>query len=84
LVNAFEAFPRLLSPLKIGDVVFRNRMFAAPVNSAEIISDGQPSLEAVAYFERRLWAARRRSHTEKPTSTPTIIGKVDILAKSLE
>ena len=28
-------------------------MFASPVNSAEIISDGQPSLEAVAYFERK-------------------------------
>ncbi|NLT14652.1 MAG: FAD-dependent oxidoreductase [Clostridiales bacterium] len=53
MVNAFETFPHLLSPLKIGNVVFRNRMFASPVNSAEIISDGQPSLESVAYFERK-------------------------------
>jgi 2,4-dienoyl-CoA reductase-like NADH-dependent reductase (Old Yellow Enzyme family)/thioredoxin reductase len=53
LVNAFETFPHLLSPLKIGNVVFRNRMFASPVNSAEIIPDGQPSLDAVAYFERK-------------------------------
>jgi 2,4-dienoyl-CoA reductase-like NADH-dependent reductase (Old Yellow Enzyme family)/thioredoxin reductase len=53
LVNAFEAFPNLISPLKIGNVVFRNRMFASPVNSAEIVPDGQPSLEAVAYFERK-------------------------------
>ncbi|NLD37705.1 MAG: FAD-dependent oxidoreductase [Desulfatiglans sp.] len=53
MVNAFESFPRLLSPLKIGNVLFRNRMFAAPVNSADIISDGQPSLESVAYFERK-------------------------------
>lgn len=28
-------------------------MFASPVNSAEIIPDGQPSLDAVAYFERK-------------------------------
>lgn len=28
-------------------------MFASPVNSAEVIYDGQPSLEAVAYFERK-------------------------------
>ena len=53
MVNSFETFPHLLSPLKIGDVVFRNRMFASPVNSAEVIYDGQPSLEAVAYFERK-------------------------------
>jgi 2,4-dienoyl-CoA reductase-like NADH-dependent reductase (Old Yellow Enzyme family) len=53
MINAFESFPHLLSPLKIGNVLFRNRMFAAPVNSAEIIYDGQPSLEGVAYFERQ-------------------------------
>ena len=53
MVNAFETFPHLLSPLKIGNVVFRNRMFASPVNSAEVIYDGQPSLEAVAFFERK-------------------------------
>jgi 2,4-dienoyl-CoA reductase-like NADH-dependent reductase (Old Yellow Enzyme family)/thioredoxin reductase len=53
LVNAFETFPHLISPLKIGNLLFRNRMFASPVNSAEVIYDGQPSLEAVAYFERK-------------------------------
>ncbi len=53
MVNAFETFPHLISPLKIGNAVFRNRMFASPVNSAEVIYDGQPSLEAVAYFERK-------------------------------
>ena len=53
MVDAFESFSHLISPLKIGNVLFRNRMFAAPVNSAEIIPDGQPSLEAVAYFERK-------------------------------
>ncbi len=53
MVNAFETFPHLLSPLKIGNVVFRHRMFASPVNSAEVVIDGQPSLDAVAYFERK-------------------------------
>ena len=53
MISAFETFPHLLSPLKIGNVVFRNRMFASPVNSAEVIYDGQPSLDAVAYFERK-------------------------------
>ena len=53
MVNAFKSFPHLLSPLKIGNVVFRHRICASPVNSAEVIRDGQPSLEAVAYFERK-------------------------------
>jgi 2,4-dienoyl-CoA reductase-like NADH-dependent reductase (Old Yellow Enzyme family)/thioredoxin reductase len=53
VINAFETFPHLMSPLKIGNVIFRHRMFASPVNSAEVVADGQPSLEAVAYFERK-------------------------------
>ena len=53
MVNAKEAFPNLLSPIKIGGVMFRNRMFGAPVGSAEIEYDGQPSLENVMYFERK-------------------------------
>ncbi|MBN1766553.1 MAG: FAD-dependent oxidoreductase, partial [Sedimentisphaerales bacterium] len=53
MINAFETFPHLMSPLKIGNVIFRHRMFASPVNSAEIINDGQPSLDGVAYFERK-------------------------------
>lgn len=53
MINAFETFPHLMSPLKIGNVVFRHRMFGAPVSSAEVVIDGQPSLDAVAYFERK-------------------------------
>ena len=51
--NAFEMFPHLLSPLKIGNVMFRNRMFCAPISSAEIIYDGQPGIDAVMYHERK-------------------------------
>jgi 2,4-dienoyl-CoA reductase-like NADH-dependent reductase (Old Yellow Enzyme family) len=52
MVNAFETFPNLLSPLKIGSVVFRNRMFSAPTGHADIIADGQPGLDGVMAFER--------------------------------
>ena len=45
MVDAFEIFPNLLSPLKIGDVVFRNRMFCAPTGGADMIADGQPSTD---------------------------------------
>ena len=53
MVNAFKTFPNLLSPLKVGGVVFRNRMFCAPTGHTDIVSDGQPSLDAVMYFERK-------------------------------
>ncbi|MDR0310625.1 MAG: NAD(P)/FAD-dependent oxidoreductase [Acidobacteriota bacterium] len=53
MINAFETFPHLLSPLKIGSVVFRNRMFSAPISSAEVVYDGQPGIDAVMYHERK-------------------------------
>ena len=53
MINAFETFPHLLSPIKIGNVVFRNRMFGAPISSAEVVYDGQPGIDAVMYHERK-------------------------------
>ena len=53
MVNAYETFPHLLSPLKIGNVMFKNRIFASPISSAEIVIDGQPALQAVMYHERK-------------------------------
>ncbi len=53
MVNAFEKFPHLLAPLRIGNTVFRNRMFCAPTGHTDIMSTGQPSLDAVMYFERK-------------------------------
>ena len=52
MVNAFDAFPHLLTPLKIGSVLFKNRMFCAPTGETDIIADGQPSIEGVLSFER--------------------------------
>ncbi|MCL1834609.1 MAG: NAD(P)/FAD-dependent oxidoreductase [Oscillospiraceae bacterium] len=53
MINAYETFPHLLTPLKIGNVMFRNRIFASPVSSAEIVIDGQPAIQAVMYHERK-------------------------------
>ena len=53
MVNAFETFPNLLAPVKIGNVMFRNRMFCAPTGHTDIVYDGQPSMDAVMYFERK-------------------------------
>ena len=53
MVNAFKTFPNLLAPIKIGNVMFRNRMFCAPTGHTDIVYDGQPSMDAVMYFERK-------------------------------
>jgi len=53
MVNAFETFPNLLSPVKVGNTVFRNRMFCAPTGHTDILGTGQPSMDAVMYFERK-------------------------------
>ena len=53
MVNAFKTFPNLLSTVKAGGIMFRNRMFCAPTGHADIVYEGQPSLDAVMYFERK-------------------------------
>ncbi len=52
MVNAFKEFPHLLAPIKIGDVVYRNRMFCAPTGHTDDIAPGQPSAEGLMAFER--------------------------------
>jgi len=52
MVDAFREFPHLLAPLKIGDVVYRNRMFCAPTGHTDDIAPGQPSTEGLMAFER--------------------------------
>ena len=53
MADGFSKFPHLLSPLKIGNVMYRNRMFASPTGHTDIVSGGQPSIEAVMLFERK-------------------------------
>ncbi len=53
MADGFSKFPHLLSPVKIGNVVFRNRMFASPTGHTDIAAGGQPSIEAVMLFERK-------------------------------
>jgi 2,4-dienoyl-CoA reductase-like NADH-dependent reductase (Old Yellow Enzyme family)/NADPH-dependent 2,4-dienoyl-CoA reductase/sulfur reductase-like enzyme len=53
MVNPREAFPHLLAPLKIGSVVYRNRMFCAPTGHTDLAFGGQPSIDAIMYFERK-------------------------------
>ena len=46
-------YPRLFSPIRLGDTVFRNRLFAAPVGYEYLSSKNYPLDETVAFYERK-------------------------------
>jgi 2,4-dienoyl-CoA reductase-like NADH-dependent reductase (Old Yellow Enzyme family) len=46
-------YPHLFSPIRLGDTVFRNRYFAAPVGYEYLTSKNYPLDETVAFFERK-------------------------------
>ena len=45
-------YPHLFQPIRIGDVLYRNRIFAAPTGHADVLL-GQFTDDAIAYFERK-------------------------------
>ncbi len=47
------AYPNLFKPIKIGDRVFRNRIFASPTGHSDMTPDGKHSEDAVAYYARK-------------------------------
>ncbi|WP_337985238.1 oxidoreductase [Dehalobacter sp. DCM] len=47
------AFPYLFSPIKLGNTVFRNRIFAAPNGFHHLTPERFPSAESIAFFERK-------------------------------
>ncbi len=53
MVDAFKTFPNLLAPIKIRGTVFRSRMFGAPTGHTDITGTGQPSMDALMYFQRK-------------------------------
>ena len=46
-------YKRLLEPFAIGNVVFRNRIFASPEGFYSVGADNLPSLDEIAFFERK-------------------------------
>jgi len=46
-------FPHLSSPIKIGNVTFRNRMFSAPMGGTDITNDGCIGPKSTAFYELR-------------------------------
>ena len=50
---SIEKYPHLFAPIKIGNVIFKNRIFASP-NGCQYLDYGQvPSDAGVAFFERK-------------------------------
>lgn len=46
-------YPHLFSPIRLGDTVFRNRLFSAPVGYEYLSSKNYPLEETVAFYERK-------------------------------
>lgn len=46
-------YPNLCSPIKIGNVVFRNRMFGAPMGGTDITADCTVGPKSTAFYENR-------------------------------
>ena len=46
-------YPKLTSPIKIGNVTFRNRMFSAPMGGTDITNDGCIGPKSTAFYELR-------------------------------
>lgn len=46
-------YPNLLSPIKLGNVTFRHRMFSAPMGATDITSDCSPGPRTQGFYELR-------------------------------
>lgn len=46
-------YPNLLSPIKIGNVTFRHRMFSAPMGATDITADCTPGPRTQGFYELR-------------------------------
>ncbi|MCF0218560.1 MAG: FAD-dependent oxidoreductase [Muribaculaceae bacterium] len=48
-----EKYPHLLSPIRLGNVTFRNRMFSAPMGATDITADCSPGPRTQGFYELR-------------------------------
>jgi 2,4-dienoyl-CoA reductase-like NADH-dependent reductase (Old Yellow Enzyme family)/thioredoxin reductase len=46
-------FPHLFTPIKLGDTLFRNRIFGSPTGYLDLVDGKLPTEEAVAYYARK-------------------------------
>ncbi len=46
-------YRRIFEPIKLGDTLFKNRLFAAPTGVRDFTADGQITDSGIAYYERK-------------------------------
>ena len=46
-------YPNLFRPIKIGDTLFKNRIFSAPTGHPDVTLDGNFTEDAITYYERK-------------------------------
>ncbi|MCU7377182.1 FAD-dependent oxidoreductase [Clostridiales Family XIII bacterium ASD5510] len=46
-------FPKLFEPLKVGNVVYRNRLFASPSMMSQVIDGGKPTDALIGYYREK-------------------------------
>ena len=48
-----KKYPNLFTPLKLGNVVFRNRIVMAPSSGFMLTPEGYVTTEGIAYYEQK-------------------------------
>jgi 2,4-dienoyl-CoA reductase-like NADH-dependent reductase (Old Yellow Enzyme family) len=69
-------YPHLFSPIRLGNTVFRNRYFAAPISYEYLSSKNYPLDETIAFYERKAMggAATVNIGSAAPDSKRGVIG----------
>ncbi|NLO47212.1 MAG: FAD-dependent oxidoreductase [Clostridiales bacterium] len=50
---SYRDYPNLFKPIKIGDRVFRNRIFSSPTGHSDMSLEGKHSEDVIAYYARK-------------------------------
>ena len=53
LLNTVNQFPNLLKPIRLGNTIFRNRIFYAPTGLLDLTPECAPTENYISYFERK-------------------------------
>ena len=52
-MNTINEFPNLFKPIRLGNTVFRNRIFTAPTSLYDLTPEGAPTDDYCAYYVRK-------------------------------
>ena len=52
-MNGFDKYSHLLEPVRLGNTLFRNRIFSAPTGLYDLTPERVPTDDYIAYFERK-------------------------------